>query len=74
MLAKVKACSSGEGRDIAAGLSSSEEKEVAVAVLQNNILGTSFHPELTSDNRWHQYFVSLVKKSLLTPEKDKLEP
>lgn len=37
---------------------------VAVAVQQGNILGTSFHPELTGDNRFHQYFLSLsVQKS-----------
>lgn len=35
--------------------------EVIVAVRQGAILGTSFHPELTADSRWHQYFVSMVK-------------
>jgi 5'-phosphate synthase pdxT subunit len=38
--------------------------ENIVAVLQKNILGTSFHPELTSDFSWHEYFVNLVKKSI----------
>ncbi|MDP8906560.1 MAG: pyridoxal 5'-phosphate synthase glutaminase subunit PdxT, partial [Thermoproteota archaeon] len=28
-----------------------------VAVQQNNIVGTSFHPELTEDNRIHAYFI-----------------
>ena len=28
--------------------------EVFVAVRQNNILATAFHPELTEDTRWHQ--------------------
>lgn len=32
-----------------------------VAAKQNNILVTSFHPELTSDNRVHQYFVENIK-------------
>ena len=27
---------------------------VAVAVKQNNILATAFHPELTNDLRWHR--------------------
>ena len=35
--------------------------EVAVAVKQGNILATSFHPELTNDKRWHQYFINNVK-------------
>jgi 5'-phosphate synthase pdxT subunit len=34
-----------------------------VAVRQNNILGTSFHPELSEDYSWHEYFIDLVKKS-----------
>jgi 5'-phosphate synthase pdxT subunit len=33
----------------------------AIAVQQNAILGTSFHPELTQDARWHHYFLSLLK-------------
>lgn len=32
-----------------------------VFVRQNNILGSSFHPELTSDDRIHRYFLSLIK-------------
>ena len=32
------------------------KREVIVAVKQENILATAFHPELTSDCRWHQYF------------------
>ncbi|AIE85800.1 pyridoxal 5'-phosphate synthase glutaminase subunit PdxT [Fimbriimonas ginsengisoli] len=30
-----------------------------VAVRQGNLLGTSFHPELTDDRRLHRYFLSL---------------
>jgi len=30
-----------------------------VAVKQGNILGTSFHPELTDDIRLHQWFLNL---------------
>jgi len=32
-----------------------------VAVRQHNMLGTSFHPELTSDTRFHEYFLSLIQ-------------
>ncbi len=34
-----------------------------VAVRQGNLLATSFHPELTSDTRVHQYFVDLADDS-----------
>lgn len=34
--------------------------EEAVAVRQDNILATSFHPELTRDTRLHKYFLSLA--------------
>lgn len=32
-----------------------------VATQQGHILATSFHPELTEDNRFHRYFINLVK-------------
>ena len=32
-----------------------------VAAQQGKLLATSFHPELTSDNRFHQYFLELAK-------------
>jgi 5'-phosphate synthase pdxT subunit len=35
---------------------------IVVSVQQENILGTSFHPELTSDHSWHEYFIELIKK------------
>ena len=31
-----------------------------VAVKQDNLLGTSFHPEITGDTRFHQYFLDRV--------------
>ncbi len=34
-----------------------------VAVRQNNILATAFHPELTGDLRVHEYFFDMVKSS-----------
>jgi 5'-phosphate synthase pdxT subunit len=36
-----------------------------VMVRQRNVLGTSFHPELTSDPRVHQYFLRMVEEALL---------
>lgn len=42
----------GEGVDVL-----SEIDGHAVAVRQGKVLATSFHPELTSDNRIHRYFI-----------------
>ncbi len=36
--------------------------EGIVAARQDNLLATSFHPELTDDIRVHQYFVEMCKK------------
>lgn len=33
-----------------------------VAAQQGNLLATSFHPELTHDDRIHRYFISLVRE------------
>ena len=35
-----------------------------VMVRQRNVLGTSFHPELTSDPRVHEYFLRMVEAAL----------
>lgn len=37
-----------------------ETSALPVAVQQGKILGIAFHPELTTDTRWHSYFISLV--------------
>jgi 5'-phosphate synthase pdxT subunit len=34
-----------------------------VFVQQNNLLGTSFHPELGDDDRVHRYFLSLARRN-----------
>ena len=39
----------------------SELNGEAVAVRQNNVLATAFHPEMTRDNRVHKYFVNMVE-------------
>lgn len=36
--------------------------EKIVAVKQGNIIGTSFHPELTEDLSVHKYFLTLIQK------------
>ncbi len=39
----------------------SKFNEKIIAVKQGNIVGTSFHPELTGDLSLHKYFVNLIK-------------
>ncbi len=39
----------------------SKFNEKIIAVKQGNVIGTSFHPELTGDLSLHKYFVSLIK-------------
>jgi 5'-phosphate synthase pdxT subunit len=34
---------------------------IIVAARQDNILVSSFHPELTDDLRFHRYFLKLIK-------------
>ena len=34
-----------------------------VAVEQGNLLGTSFHPEMTGDTRFHEYFLERVRSA-----------
>lgn len=50
--------------DSSAGMGSVEAPEVIVAVRKRNIVGTAFHPELTNDSRWHQYFLNVVKQAM----------
>ena len=50
---------SGIGSDIEV-LSKLDEK--IIAVKKGNVIGTSFHPELTQDISLHKYFVSLVQQ------------
>ncbi len=39
------------------------EDGTIVAVRQGNLLGTSFHPELTGDPRFHLYFLEMVRNA-----------
>jgi len=47
----------GKGVDILSQL----ENGMVVAARQKNLLATSFHPELTLDDRFHRYFVEMSK-------------
>ena len=38
-------------------------RRVISAVRTQNLLCTAFHPELTDDTRWHQYFLNMVRES-----------
>ena len=40
-----------------------ESSTVVVAVKQGNVIATAFHPELTEDTRWHEYFLRLVTQN-----------
>jgi 5'-phosphate synthase pdxT subunit len=46
--------------DGAEALASLEDGRI-VAARQGHLLATAFHPELTSDHRFHRYFVTMVK-------------
>ena len=47
----------GAGVNVLASLSDGR----VVAVEQGNLLGTSFHPEMTGDTRFHEYFLAKVR-------------
>ena len=49
------------GHDVTT-LASLEDGRV-VAVQQGNLLGTSFHPEMTQDHRFHGYFLETVRSA-----------
>lgn len=41
-------------------------QNTVVAVQQNNLIATTFHPELTDDMRWHAYFVDQIIEQRLS--------
>jgi len=47
----------GKGVEV---LSTLEDGRI-VAAKQGKLMATSFHPELTHDNRFHRYFMELAK-------------
>ncbi|TMW63862.1 hypothetical protein Poli38472_002803 [Pythium oligandrum] len=46
--------------DCAQPADGSDPTDVIIAAEKDNILVSAFHPELTDDTRWHQYFVERV--------------
>jgi len=38
-------------------------REVICAARKGNLLCTAFHPELTDDHRWHEYFMRMVQEA-----------
>lgn len=49
-----------DGIEILASVKNRDDETVIAAVRQGPILATSFHPELTNDLRWHQYFLDML--------------
>ncbi|PWT74786.1 MAG: pyridoxal 5'-phosphate synthase glutaminase subunit PdxT [Chloroflexi bacterium] len=39
-----------------------------VAVRQGSMLGTAFHPEITGDTRFHDYFLGIVREQVYTQQ------
>ena len=50
----------GPGVDVLARVEK-DHQDVIVAARQDNLLATSFHPELSHDDRFHRYFLKMVE-------------
>lgn len=50
-----------EGAGIDVEILSTLDDDTIAAVKQKNMLATAFHPELTRDTRFHEYFISLME-------------
>ncbi len=53
----------GDGVDVLATVASGPAAGRIVAVRQGNVMATSFHPEITRDDRVHRYFADLVRQA-----------
>ncbi|MEJ9080026.1 MULTISPECIES: pyridoxal 5'-phosphate synthase glutaminase subunit PdxT [Gordonia] len=53
----------GEGVDVLATVPDGPAAGRVVAVRQQNVLATSFHPEVTGDHRVHRFFVDMVAEA-----------
>ena len=51
----------GPGVQVLATVQEGTGEELPVAVEQGSVMASSFHPELTSDTRFHAYFVEKVR-------------
>ncbi len=56
----------GAGVDVLARVEK-DDAEVIVAAQQGNLLVTSFHPELSNDDRFHRYFVKMAESKTGSP-------
>ena len=52
----------GEKAEVLATVQHEDEPPTPVAVRQGVLLATSFHPELTTDTRFHRYFLDIVRR------------
>jgi len=53
--------SAGENVEVLASVQNDADPPTPVAVRQGAVLATSFHPELTPDTRFHEYFLDIVR-------------
>jgi 5'-phosphate synthase pdxT subunit len=53
--------STGAGVEVLATVQHGDEPPTPAAVRQGTLLATSFHPELTQDTRFHEYFLEIVR-------------
>ena len=56
----------GENVEVLSEITDSNGAKHPVAVQQGHLLATSFHPELTGDNRVHKYFVENICREFAT--------
>lgn len=54
----------GDKVEVLATVKTTDNQEHPVMVRQDNLLATSFHPELTTDSRIHEYFVQMAKSAV----------
>ena len=54
----------GDGVEVLATVESGPAMGRVVAIRQGNLLATSFHPEVTGDQRIHEYFTQIVRAAL----------
>ena len=53
----------GPDVEVLAACARDDGEEKPVALRQGSLLATSFHPELTSDTRFHRYFLDMIEEA-----------
>ncbi|MGY1653520.1 pyridoxal 5'-phosphate synthase glutaminase subunit PdxT [Geodermatophilus sp. SYSU D01119] len=66
--------SAGPGVEVLGRVEDGPAAGRAVAVRQGDVLATSFHPELTGDDRVHRLFVDLVRERRASTLRDREQP